>query len=74
MPEDHAGILDLCQKLHKAGKPAGIALGNARGDGTGFANWSLWSHNAALLDEDGNVTINSKETIAALNWAWRDLC
>ena len=68
VPEDHAGVLDLCQKLHKAGKPAGFALGNARGDGTGFANWALWSHNAALLDEDGNVTINSKETIAALNW------
>ncbi|MBB4424192.1 multiple sugar transport system substrate-binding protein [Bradyrhizobium sp. CIR48] len=68
VPEDHAGVLDLCQKLHKAGKPAGFALGNARGDGTGFANWALWSHNASLLDEDGNVTINSKETIAALNW------
>ena len=68
VPEDHAGILDLCQKLQKAGKPAGFALGNARGDGNGFANWVLWSHNASLLDEEGNVIINSKETIAALNW------
>src|SRR6478736_7564678 len=68
VPDDHAGILDLCQKLQKAGKPAGFALGNAKGDGNGFASWALWSHNAALLDEEGNVTINSKETIAALNW------
>ena len=68
VPEDHAGILDLCRKLQKAGKPAGFALGNARGDGNGFANWVLWSHNAALLDEEGNIVINSKETIAALNW------
>src|SRR6476660_4944454 len=68
VPEDHAGILDLCRKLQKAGKPAGFALGNARGDGNGFANWVLWSHNASLLDEEGNVVINSKETIAALNW------
>jgi multiple sugar transport system substrate-binding protein len=68
VPEDHAGILDLCQKLQKAGKPAGFALGNAVGDGNGFANWVLWSHNASLLDEEGNVVINSKETIAALNW------
>ena len=68
VPEDHAGFLDLCRKLHKAGKPAGFALGNAKGDGNGFANWALWSHNASLLDEEGNVTINSKETIAALNW------
>ena len=67
VPEDHAGFLDLCKKLQKAGKPAGFALGNAVGDGNGFADWMLWSHNASLLDEEGNVTINSKETIAALN-------
>lgn len=68
VPDDHAGLLDLCQKLQKAGKPAGFALGNAVGDGNGFANWLLWSHNAALLDEAGNVIINSKETVAALNY------
>jgi multiple sugar transport system substrate-binding protein len=68
VPEDHAGLLDLCQKLQKAGNPAGFALGNAVGDGNGFANWLLWSHNAALLDEAGNVTINSKETVAALKY------
>jgi len=68
VPEDHAGLLDLCQKLQKAGNPAGFALGNAVGDGNGFANWLLWSHNAALLDEAGNVTINSMETVAALKY------
>ena len=31
VPEDHAGILELCRKLQKAGKPAGFALGNAVG-------------------------------------------
>jgi multiple sugar transport system substrate-binding protein len=68
IPDDHAGYLDLCQKLQKAGKPAGFALGNAVGDGNGFASWILWTHNASLLDEEGNVIINSKETIAALKW------
>lgn len=68
IPEDHPGLTEMFQKLHKAGKPAGFALGNAKGDGNGFANWVLWSHNAALLDEEGNVAINSKETIAALKW------
>ena len=68
VPEDHAGFLDLCRKLQKAGKPAGFALGNAKGDGNGFANWVLWSHNASLLDEEGNITINSKETVAALKY------
>jgi multiple sugar transport system substrate-binding protein len=68
VPDDHAGLLDLCQKLKAAGKPAGFALGNAVGDGNGFASWLLWSHGAALLDEEGNVVINSKETIAALTY------
>src|ERR1700726_3482290 len=68
IPDDHAGYLALCQKLKAAGKPPGFALGNAVGDGNGFANWLLWSHNAALLDEEGNITINSKETIAALKY------
>jgi multiple sugar transport system substrate-binding protein len=68
VPDDHAGVLDLYRKLQKAGKPAGFALGNAVGDANGFASWLLWSHGASLLDEEGNVTINSKETIAALNY------
>jgi multiple sugar transport system substrate-binding protein len=68
VPDDHAGLLELCRKLQRAGKPAGFALGNAVGDGNGFANWLLWSHGAALLDEEGNVIINSEETIAALNY------
>src|SRR5882724_5372125 len=67
-PDDLAGFLELCKKLQKAGKPAGFALGNAVGDGNGFADWLMWSHNASLLDEEGNVIINSKETIAALKW------
>jgi multiple sugar transport system substrate-binding protein len=68
VPEDHAGYLALCQKLKAGGKPAGFALGNAVGDGNGFANWLLWSFNAQLLDEDGNIVINSKETVAALKY------
>src|SRR5262249_40124921 len=62
------GILELCEKLKAAGKPAGFALGNAVGDGNGFASWLLWSHGAQLLDEDGNLIINSKETVAALKY------
>ena len=68
IPDDHAGYLDLCQKLQKAGKPAGFALGNAVGDGNGFAHWLLWSHGASLLDDAGAVIINSKETVAALKY------
>ena len=28
----------------------------------------MWSHGSALLDADGKVTINSKETVAALKY------
>jgi multiple sugar transport system substrate-binding protein len=31
VPDDHAGFLDLCRKLQKAGKPAGFALGKRQG-------------------------------------------
>jgi multiple sugar transport system substrate-binding protein len=68
VPEDHENYLKLCQKLKAAGKPAGFALGNAVGDANGFASWLLWSHGAQLLDEEGNLIINSKETIAALKY------
>jgi len=68
VPDDHAGVLDVCRKLQKAGKPAGFALGNAVGDGNGFAQWLLWSHGASLLDGDGNLIVNSKETVAALKY------
>src|SRR5262245_7847200 len=68
IPHDHATYLKLLQALKKINKPAGFALGNAVGDGNGFANWLIWSHGAYLVDEAGKVAINSKETINALNY------
>jgi multiple sugar transport system substrate-binding protein len=68
IPSDHASYLKLLQTLKKNNKPAGFALGNALGDGNGFANWLIWSHGGYLVDEAGKVAINSKETIAALNY------
>ena len=68
IPNDHAEYLKLCQALKKLNKPAGFALGNAVGDGNGFANWLIWSHGGYLVDEAGKVAINSKETIAALEY------
>ncbi|TCH99635.1 extracellular solute-binding protein [Roseococcus sp. SYP-B2431] len=67
-PEDHANYLRLCQALKRANKPAGFALGNAVGDGNGFANWLIWSFGGHLVNEDGTPGINSRETIAALNY------
>ena len=65
IPNDHASFLDLCQKLKTAGKPFGIALGHAVGDGNGFAKWLIWSHGGYLVDEKGKVAINCKETSRA---------
>lgn len=67
-PDDLGKYLDLLRKLKAANKPAGFALGNAVGDGNGFANWLIWSHNGYLVDPDGKVAINSPETIAALEY------
>jgi multiple sugar transport system substrate-binding protein len=67
-PNDLPGFLELCKKLKAANKPAGFALGNAVGDGNGFANWLLWSHGASLTDAEGKVSINSPATIEALNF------
>jgi multiple sugar transport system substrate-binding protein len=67
-PDDHAGFLDLCRKLKANNKPPGFALGNAVGDGNGFANWLVWSHGGYLVDENNNVAINSRNTIEALTY------
>lgn len=68
IPDDLQQFLNLCKAMHRMGKPAGFALGNAVGDGNGFANWMLWSHNASITDEEGKVSINSRETIEALEY------
>jgi multiple sugar transport system substrate-binding protein len=68
VPQDHPGFLQLCQALKRINKPAGFALGNAVGDGNGTAQWLMWSHGGFLADEDGRVALNSRETIASLNY------
>ena len=68
-PNELDRFLDMCRKLQKINRPVGFALGNAVGDGNGTATWLLWSHGGYQVDEAGKVTINSKETIAALKYA-----
>ncbi|WP_206932674.1 ABC transporter substrate-binding protein [Roseococcus thiosulfatophilus] len=68
IPDDHASYLRLCQALRRINKPAGFALGNAVGDGNGFANWLVWSFGGRLVNDDGSVGINSPQTIQALEY------
>lgn len=69
IPTDLEGFLNLCRKLKQNGHPPGFALADAVGDANSYANWLLWSHGACLVDEDGRVRINRKETIEALKYA-----
>lgn len=69
IPTDNAGFLELNKALNGIGKPAGMALGHATGDGNAWTHWCLWSHGGNLVDAEDNVVINSPETEAALNYA-----
>ncbi len=69
LPQDFAGVLKLCQQLKARGTPPGMALGHATGDANGWTHWALWGFGAKLANEDNTVAINSKETIAALEYA-----
>ncbi len=68
VPGDTDGFLDLCRKMQANGHPAGLALGNAEGDGNAWTSWLVWSHGGAMVDEDNRVIINSPETVEALKY------
>ncbi len=69
IPSDLGKFLDLCRALKKNGHPCGFALGHALGDANAYANFLLWAHGGRLVDEDGKVALDSKETRAALDYA-----
>ncbi len=68
-PKDTAGFLELCKAMKANKTPAGFPHGKAVGDGNNYAHWLLWSHGAQMVNEKGEITINSPETLAALNYA-----
>ncbi|MGN6549842.1 MAG: ABC transporter substrate-binding protein [Pararhizobium sp.] len=69
-PKDTDGFLKLCQALKAKGlAPAGFTHGHGVGDGNNYAHWLLWSHGGKTVDEKGNVTLDSPETIDAIKYA-----
>lgn len=68
IPRDMDGFLKLCQAMKANGHPAGMALGNAIGDGA-WTYWLVWAFGGKLVDENNKVAINSPETIRALEYA-----
>ncbi len=67
-PNTTDGYLKLATALKAKGTPVGHALGHASGDATTWCYWILWAHGGKLVDKDGNVAIDSPETIAALEY------
>jgi multiple sugar transport system substrate-binding protein len=68
-PNDFPGCLKLCKTLKANGTPPGFALGHATGDANDWTHWVLWGFGGRLADEHNHVAINSRETIAALEYA-----
>ena len=67
-PKDTDGFLRMYKALHAKGTPGGMALGNATGD-SGWTQWLIWAFGGALVDKNNKVTIDSPETIKALEYA-----
>ena len=67
-PTDFPGFLKLCQALHAKGTPPGFPLGHSVLDGNGWAYWILWGHGGKVADDQGNVVLDSPETVAALEF------
>ena len=67
-PKDTANFLKLCQALKEKNTPCGFALGNATGD-SGWTHWLMWAFGGKIVDKDNKVTIDSPETIKALEYA-----
>src|SRR5882672_3951467 len=68
-PKDTDGLLKLCKALKEKGTPAGMALGNATGDGNTWCQWLMWAFGGKLVDANNKVVIDSPETIKALEYA-----
>ncbi len=68
VPKDFPGFLKMAEDLKAKNTPIGFALGNAIGDTNGWCHWVLWGHGARMVNEKDQVTLNSPETIAALEY------
>jgi multiple sugar transport system substrate-binding protein len=68
LPNDLPGFLKLCQALKARKTPVGFTLGNAV-DANTWCHWLIWTHGGKLVDENNSVAINSREALAALEYA-----
>jgi multiple sugar transport system substrate-binding protein len=69
VPNDFDQLLKMMLALKKNNHPVGFSLGNAVGDANSYCSWLLWAFGGYIVDENGHVAINRKETIEALKYA-----
>ncbi len=67
-PKDTDGFLRMFKALKEKGTPGGMALGNATGD-SGWTHWLIWAFGGAIVDKNNKVTIDSPETLKALEYS-----
>ena len=68
VPSDFDNYLKMCRALAKNGHPPGFALSHATGDAETWSHNVLWGFGAKAVDESSKPAINSKETIAAIEY------
>jgi multiple sugar transport system substrate-binding protein len=69
VPKDTDGFLKMMKALHAKGTPGGFALGHATGDANTWCHWLVWAFGGKMVDKSGKVTIDSPETLKALEYA-----
>ncbi|MBV9170897.1 MAG: extracellular solute-binding protein, partial [Chloroflexi bacterium] len=68
-PDTFDQLLAAAQKLHDYGKPIGMTLGHAPGDGKSTNFPVLWAFGGKEFEADGKtVALNSPETLNAVKW------
>jgi multiple sugar transport system substrate-binding protein len=67
-PTDLDGFLRMAKRLKANGRPMGLSLGPSMVDGNCWAHWLLWTFGGAAFDEADRATINSPETLQALEY------
>ena len=68
-PDKLDAFLEYTKAMKANNTPGGFALGHASGDGNSWVHWCLWSHGGQAVDANDKVTINSPETVKALEYA-----
>ncbi len=68
-PDTWEEALVLGKKLKAKGRPFGLTLSDqAGGDGNGVPRLMLWAFGGKEFNEDGSLALDSKETLAALEF------